>query len=121
MATAAPMSDNVASALCYVLCFITGIIFLVIAPYNQNRAVRFHAFQSIFMCVALIAVWIALNIVFSIMYQLVSVLVLLGAFLFPVLGLACFVLWLYMIFSAYQGKIVVLPIIGPIALKQAQA
>ena len=42
------MTDNVASALCYALGFITGILFLVLAPYNQNRMVRFHAFQSIF-------------------------------------------------------------------------
>jgi uncharacterized membrane protein len=29
------------------------------------------------------------------------------------------VLWLYLIISAYQGKTVVLPIIGPLAQKQA--
>src|SRR5690349_23274004 len=50
---AAPMADNLASTLCYALGFITGIIFLLIAPYNQNRTVRFHAFQSIFMSVGL--------------------------------------------------------------------
>jgi uncharacterized membrane protein len=32
------MQDNVASALCYVLGLVTGIIFLVMAPYSQNRA-----------------------------------------------------------------------------------
>src|ERR1051325_10187817 len=91
------MSDNVASALCYVLGLITGIIFLVIAPYNQNRTVRFHAFQSIFMHVGLIAVAIALNIVFSIIFRIISVFALLGAVIFPVLGLACFILWLYLL------------------------
>ena len=44
---------------------------------------------------------------------------LLGAVIFPVLGLACFILWLYLLISAYQGKMVMLPIIGPLALKQA--
>ncbi len=42
------LTENVASALCYALGWITGIVFLVLAPYNQNRTVRFHAWQSIF-------------------------------------------------------------------------
>ena len=58
-ATTSVMADNVASALCYVLGFITGIIFLVLAPYNRNPLVRFHAFQSIFLSVA----WIAFRMV----------------------------------------------------------
>src|SRR6185295_11726298 len=107
-AAGAPMADNVVSALCYALGLVTGIIFLVIAPYNQNRTVRFHAFQSIFMHVGLIAVWIVFNIVF----RLISVFALFGAILFPILGLGCFILWLYLLISAYQGKMVMLPIIG---------
>lgn len=118
MAVAGGMADNVASALCYVLGFITGIVFLVIAPYNQSRTVRFHAFQSIFVNVALIAIEIALGIVFSIMYHIMHFLVFLGVIIYPVFGLAIFGLWLYLIFSAYQGKMVVLPIIGPLAQKQ---
>ena len=43
------MTDNMAGALCYLFGFITGILFLVLAPYNQNRDIRFHAFQSIFL------------------------------------------------------------------------
>src|SRR4051794_23372489 len=57
------MADNVAAALCYVLGLITGIVFLVLAPYNRNPAIRFHAFQSIFLSVAWIAIRIALGIV----------------------------------------------------------
>src|SRR5579872_6213198 len=48
IARAPGLADNVASTLTYVLGFITGIIFLIISPYNRNRTVRFHAFQSIF-------------------------------------------------------------------------
>ena len=40
MQTGAAMADNVASALCYVLGFITGIIFLVLTPYNKNSAIE---------------------------------------------------------------------------------
>src|SRR5690242_11310682 len=54
---AAGLTDNAASALCYVLGLVTGILFLVMAPYSQIRTVRFHAFQSIFLNVAWIAVW----------------------------------------------------------------
>ena len=56
--TSTGMSENVAGALCYLVTVITGIIFLLIAPYNQNKFIRFHAFQSIFFFVAYIAVWI---------------------------------------------------------------
>ena len=118
-AVAGGMTDNVASALCYVLGLITGIIFLVIAPYNQNKTVRFHAFQSIFMHVAVIAIWFALGIVFSIMFHIMHSLTLLGMVIYPVLGLAIFGLWVYLIVSAYQGRTVVLPIIGPLAQQQA--
>src|SRR3982074_1449436 len=55
----AGLTENAAAALCYVLGLITGILFLVLAPYNQNRLIRFHAFQSIFLHVACIVVWIA--------------------------------------------------------------
>src|SRR5690242_11740272 len=60
-ATSTGMSENVAGALCYLVGFITGIIFLVIAPYNQNKFVRFHAFQSIFFNVAYIVIWILIS------------------------------------------------------------
>ena len=107
------MAENVASALCYVLGLITGILFLVLAPYNQNKTIRFHAFQSIFMHVAMIAVYIVLGILVRMMLGFV------GVMLFPLIGLAVFVLWLYLIISAYQGKMVVLPVIGPLAQQQA--
>ncbi len=107
------MTDNAASALCYVLGLITGILFLVLAPYNQNKKIRFHAFQSIFLSIAWILVSMVINIVFAAlhMYSLL--------FLSPLIGLAFFILWIYLIISSYQGKTVVLPVIGPIAQGQA--
>jgi uncharacterized membrane protein len=41
-------------------------------------------------------------------------------FLFSLFWLACFVLWIYLLIQAYQGKTVVLPVIGPIAQQQAR-
>ena len=113
------LDENVASALCYVLGFLTGILFLVLAPYNTNRNIRFHAFQSIFMNIALIPIWIALWIVqiglhaVPILGLLVSILLGLGYLLLV------FCLWLYMMYKAYNNQKVMLPVIGAIAEKQA--
>jgi uncharacterized membrane protein len=114
------MQDNVASALCYVLGFVTGIIFLVMEPYSRNRAVRFHAFQSIFLNLSEIAVDIVIGIIFRIILSMFGFAGLLVGILWPVFGLACIALWIYLILSAYQGKTVLLPVIGPLAQKQAQ-
>jgi len=111
------MADNVACALCYVLGLITGIVFLVLAPYNQSKTVRFHAFQSIFLNLAVIVIDIVLGIVMSIMFRIVGFFML--GLLWPLFGLACLALWIYMILSAYQGKTVVLPVVGPLARQQA--
>lgn len=119
-AAAAPagLSENAAGALCYALTIITGILFLVLEPYNRNRNIRFHAFQAIFLFVAWFAVWIA-RIMISIVLGFVSFAWILTAFLWMIIGLGFFILWLYMIIATYQGKTVVLPIIGPLAQKQA--
>jgi uncharacterized membrane protein len=103
------ISENVAGALCYLAGFISGIIFLVIAPYNQNKFVRFHAFQSIFTHLGLI--------VFSMLLSIVTHGF--GILLFPLIGIAVFILWIYLMVTAYQGKIVRLPLVGDLAAKQA--
>jgi uncharacterized membrane protein len=114
---AAGLTDNAASALCYVLTLITGILFLVLEPYNRNRTIRFHAFQAIFLGAAWIVVLIAVGILFAMMG---SVGFFFGyLFIRSVIGLCFFILWVYMIVMTYQGKTVVLPIIGPLAQKQA--
>ncbi len=110
--TASGLTDNVASALCYLFGLVTGIIFLLIAPYNQNKTVRFHAFQSIFMHVGIIILWI--------LYTMTSFLTHgIGFLLFPLFSLLVIALWLYMMFSAYNNKKVKLPIVGDLAEKQA--
>ena len=108
------LTDNVAAALCYVLGLITGILFLVIAPYNQNRTIRFHAFQSIFMHVGCIVIVIGLHIVLAILHLWELY------FVSSLLWLVFFLLWLYLVIQAYQGKTVVLPVIGPFAQQQAR-
>jgi len=99
--------------LCYILGWLTGVLFLVLEPYNKNRTIRFHAFQSIFLSVAAFAVFFALSIVSAIMHFL--------AVLFPLVSLCIFGLSIFLMYKAYNKEKVVLPIIGPLAEKQAGA
>jgi uncharacterized membrane protein len=107
--SAAGLPENTAAALCYVLGLVTGIIFLVLEPYSKNKLIRFHAFQSIFLHVAVIIVWVAFR----------SILPWSMWFLVTLIDLAFFVLWLYLLIQTFQGKKVVLPVIGDLAAKQA--
>lgn len=114
-AQGAGMSENVACLLCYVAGLITGIIFLVVAPYNTNPRVKFHAWQSICFNIAWIAVWVVLGFVMSMMSGF-------GLFLlplYPLVSLCGFGLWLFLMFKAHSGENFELPIIGPIAKQQA--
>ena len=112
------MADNLAAALCYVLGLLTGILFLVLEPYNKNKLIRFHAFQSIFLNLALVVVDIGLTIVFSILLRIPG-LGFLAIIIWPVFGLGMLGLWLFMMYKAYNNEKFVLPIIGPLAEKQA--
>ncbi len=115
-AQAAGLQDNVAAALCYLLGLLTGILFLVLAPYNQNRLIRFHAFQSIFLHLAMIACFIVLQILAGMLAFVGGV----AAFaLFPILGLCGLALWIFMMYKAYNNEKFVLPVIGPLAEKQS--
>lgn len=109
----APLADNLTWALCYLGGLITGIIFLVLEPYNKKPLVRFHAFQSIFANVACIALVIAIEIVFA-MIHIYSLF-----FLFPLIRLGMLIGWVLLIVMAYQGKKIVLPFVGPLAEQQA--
>lgn len=62
IAPQADLKPNVAGMLCYPLSFITGILFLVLTPYNRDRFVRFHAWQSIFFFLALVVLSFVLRI-----------------------------------------------------------
>ena len=117
VATAPPqaqgMTDNVAGMLAYVT-IIHAIIFLVVAPYNRNRFIRFHSFQCIFFCLALIALHLGLGVL--------SVIPFLAVITFPIhmlIKLAAFILWIVLLLKANQGQMYKLPFIGDLAEKQA--
>ena len=104
--TSTGLDENVAGLLCYVLGWVSGVVFLLIEP--ENRFVRFHAIQSIYVFGALtIAV-----IVISWIPIIGSVL----AWLISVLG---FILWIVLMFKAYQGNKYKLPWAGDFAEKKA--
>ena len=114
------LSTNAAGALTYLAGLITGIIFLVIDPYKQDRFVRFHAFQSILFNVAWVALWIAwmiLGLMLGAVTKGLFFIIQLPVDLLLMLGGLC--LWLFLMYSAYQGKTFKLPVIGQIAAKQA--
>jgi uncharacterized membrane protein len=115
VASTGGLTDNVAGMLAYVT-IIPAIIFLVMEPYNRSRFVRFHAFQSIFFAVAWTALWIVLNIIAHI-----PLLGWLTILIWPLIGLAGFIIWLILLLKANQGQMFKLPIIGDLAEKQAGA
>jgi len=108
VAPAGGLPENTAAALCYLLGLITGIIFLVLEPYSKNKLIRFHAFQSIFLNLAWIVIGWIVGLAFTFAWRL-SLLV----------EMAFLVLWVYMMIQTYQGKKVMLPVIGDLAAKQA--
>lgn len=114
-ATAAPVSglqDNVAGLLAYL--FIPAIIFLVLEPFNRNKFIRFHSFQSLFFTAAMIA----LNFVLAII-AMIPFLGFVTIFLWPIIYLASFILWIVLMVKAYGGQKFKVPVIGDLAEKQA--
>jgi uncharacterized membrane protein len=93
---------------------IPAIVFLVVEPYNKSRFVRFHSFQSIFFCVAVFAIQIALSIA-----TVVPFLVFLTAPLHALVALGAFILWIILLLKANQGQMFKLPVIGDLAMQQA--
>jgi uncharacterized membrane protein len=121
VAQSAGMEENIASALCYLVGWITGVLFLVLDPYNKNRTVRFHAFQSIFLSVAIIPVYIVVGIFTFVLHYIPVIGALIAVLLYAVLGLGLFCLWLFLMYKAYNKEKFVLPLIGPLAEKQANS
>jgi len=109
------MTNNVAGMLAYVT-IIPAIIFLVVAPYNRNRFIRFHSFQCLFLCVALIVIHLGLGVL--------TVVPFMGVITFPLhmlVNLGAFVLWIVLLIKANQGQMYKLPFIGDLAEKNANA
>ena len=99
------LSANVAGLLCYVLGWVTGIVFLVLE--KKSTFVRFHAWQSIMtfgvlFVVSLILSWIPV----------------IGWIMGTLIGILSFVLWIILIVQAGTGKMWKVPWAGDWAEKQ---
>jgi uncharacterized membrane protein len=114
------MTSNVAGCLAYILGFITGIVFLVLDPYKNDKFVRFHAFQSIFYSVVVIAfhiVWAILTGILGILsLGFLSLIMVMISLLVSLVFLAYAI---FMMYKAYQNELYKAPIIGDLAAKQA--
>ncbi|HEX9367321.1 MAG TPA: DUF4870 domain-containing protein [Vicinamibacterales bacterium] len=101
--TSTGFDANVAASLCYLVGFVTGIIFLLVE--KDNKFVRFHAMQSTLAFIGIVLVDILLKVV-PILGALVVIFILVPA---------SAVLWLLLMFKAYQGEEFKLPLVGQMA------
>ena len=89
--TSVGLTENVAGLLCYVLGWISGLVFILIEP--ENKFVRFHAMQSIIVFGAL-----------TIAHGVLDWIPFIGAFFAGIVLLLGFILWIVLMIKAHQGK-----------------
>lgn len=106
--TASGLEENIAGALAYLLGFVTGIFFLL--TEKESRFVRFHAMQSTILSGGLLVISLILGIipVINVVWLVLS----------PFVGIAGFVLWIWLMYQAYQGKEFELPLVGNVSKQQ---
>jgi len=97
------MDANIAAALSYLVGFVTGVIFLLVE--KENKFVRFHAMQSTLLFIGVILVDVVLNLIPFLGFLVV---------VFIVIPLSA-VLWLLLMYKAYQGEEFKLPLVGQMA------
>ena len=88
--TSTGLEQNVAGLLCYVLGWITGIIFLLLE--KDNKFVRFHAVQSIIVFGA-----------YTVVALIFGYIPVIGGIVTWILGAFAFILWIVLMVKAYQG------------------
>jgi uncharacterized membrane protein len=98
------LEPNIAGLLCYVLGWISGIVFLILE--QKSRFVRFHAIQSII-------VFGSLNLAGIILGHILWI----GPFFGAVIGVLAFVLWIVLMVKAYQNQLYKIPLAGGLAEK----
>lgn len=104
-ASSAKSNENLMAAASYLLGFITGIIFLLLE--KESKFVRFHAMQSTILFGGIFVLNLALGFI-----------PLLGWLVGLLLSFAAFILWLVLMWKAFQGEMYKLPYIGDIAEQQ---
>ncbi|HEX8476100.1 MAG TPA: DUF4870 domain-containing protein [Pyrinomonadaceae bacterium] len=107
------LDANVAALLCYLLTWITGLIFYLIE--KDSRYVRYHAMQAILLGAAFFVLGIAINIFLGIVAAISGLLATLLGLLWMVVCIGFIILWVLCLVKAYQGQTFKLPIIGDMA------
>ena len=102
--TSTGLQENVAGLLCYVLGWVSGLVFILLEA--ENKFVRFHAMQSIIV----FGILSIIGIVFGWIPWF-------GWVISSLVGLLGFVLWIVLMVKAYQGVMYKLPIAGDLAEK----
>ena len=100
------MDANIAATLSYLVGFVTGVIFLLLE--KENKFVRFHAMQSTILFAGIVVIDILLQLV-PILGALVVIFVVIPA---------SAILWLLLMFKAYQGEEFRLPLVGDVAAER---
>jgi len=110
--TGTGLEPNIAGLLCYVLGWVSGLVFLLME--KKDKFVRFHAIQSIIVFgafnIVLVILWMFTWIPFVWIFFLV---------INYIVGLFALILWIVLMLKAYQGEKFKLPISGDIAAKNA--
>jgi len=108
------MSENVAAFLCYLVGWVTGIIFFII---DKRPFVRFHAAQSIVVFGGLHIINIIIGIVFGTGMMMMGGFGAfgMGAALYGLVSLVAFILWILLMVKAYQHEKFEVPIAAGIA------
>lgn len=107
------ISDRAAGAISY-FTFIPAIVFLLLKPYKESPCIRFHAWQSILLCMMAFIVEIIVGVIALLTLFLGTVALAYTLRLFSVFWM---VLWVACVIQAMNGKRLKLPIIGGIAEK----
>jgi uncharacterized membrane protein len=95
------LDENVAGFFCYLLGFITGIVFLVVE--KKSSFVKFHAMQSTITFLGLFVISMILGMI-----------PIIGLLAYPIWILSL-ILWLLLMVKALRGERYMLPIVGKMA------
>ena len=115
-AATAPSTEGLAENLAGLLCYLPGVgwlIALVFFLIDKRPYVKFHAAQSLVLGVGLVIFYFALGI-FMAMLHVIHIFFF-GLFLYPIIGMAVFLLLIFMMYKAYMNERYQLPIVGSIA------
>jgi uncharacterized membrane protein len=111
---------NIAGLLCYIHWPVACAFFLIVAPYNRDKFVRFHAFQAVFLGVAGIGMAIALLVMTTILSLIPVVGWILGSLAWTLFALGLIGLVILLMYKAYLGVQYRIPLIGEMAAQQAE-